>query len=550
MKTPILGLCSLATACQTLLPFREAVAQSPSPRPKLVVLIVIDQLRYDYLQRFRPYFGKGGFNLLLQRGANFAQARYQHGATLTCPGHALILTGSHADVNGIIGNTWYDTSAGREVACAEDTSVALIGTSADGRSPRNLIGTTVGDELKLATTGRSRVITVAGKDRSAIMLGGQLADGVYWIRDTLVVSSTYYMKELPGWVRRFNASGAISAYSGKVWDRLLPEAAYAWVGPDHVAAEEDVGGMGRTFPHSLGHFSSSPERFIAAFEASPGQNEIVVDLTMRAVVEERLGQDDNPDILAVSFSANDLAGHGYGPHSHEVMDMTVRTDRMLERFFGFLANHVGLQSVIIVLTSDHGTPPLPEIVQRLNPRVAAARFDYSAVPAAIERALTSRFGAAPRPGWVGYHSWPLAYLNLRALREKQVSVEQAERVAKAAVEGLTGVYQVLTATELRGQRDNGVKSGAALSFFPGRSGNIYYELRPYWVPDRDQVGTTHGSPWMYDTRVPLLWFGASIKPGVHLQPASIADIAPTLAFLLGIEEPAGSQGRVLSQIFR
>jgi predicted AlkP superfamily pyrophosphatase or phosphodiesterase len=526
-----------------------AVAQAPAPLPKLVVVIVIDQFRPDYLHRFRPHFGKGGFNLLLRGGASFAEARYQHGATWTCAGHAVVLTGSHTDVHGIIGNTWYDRNAGREVGCAEDTTVTLLGMATGGRSPRNLIGSTVGDELKLATTGRSRVIAVAGKDRSAIMLGGHLADGAYWLRDTLVASSTYYMQELPGWVRRFNASGAVAAYAGKVWDRLLPGAAYAGLGPDDVAAEEDIGGMGRTFPHRLGPLSSF-RSFIAGFEASPYQNEVVVDLAMRAVTEERLGQDDNPDLLAISFSANDIAGHAYGPDSHEVMDITIRTDRLLERFFGFLAKNVGLPNVLLVLTTDHGTPPFPEVVQKLNLRASAGRFDPSVVPAAVEAALTSRFGAAPKPGWVAYHSWPLLYLNLRGLQEKQVSVEEAERVASAALEGIAGVYQALTATELREQRSNGVKSGAALSYFPARSGNIYYELRPYWIPDRDRVGTTHGSPWNYDTQVPLLWFGASIKPGVQRGAVSIADVAPTLSALLGIVEPAGSQGRVLGEMLR
>lgn len=527
-----------------------AVAQAPAPRPKLVVAIVVDQLRPDYLHRFRRHFGKSGFNLFLRGGTSFAEARYQHGATWTCSGHAVVLSGSHPSVNGIIGNSWYDTTARREVGCAEDTSVTLTGMSIGGRSPRNLIGSTVGDELKLASAGRSRVIAVGGKDRSAIMLGGHLADGAYWLLDTLVASSTYYMKELPDWVRRFNATGAVTKYSGKTWDRLLPQAAYASLGPDDVAAEEDIGGMGRTFPHRLPSVSSSRQGFLAAFAATPFQNEVVIDLAMRAVIEERLGQDDIPDLLAVGLSANDIAGHAYGPDSHEVMDITIHTDRILERFTNFLATRVGLQNVVVVLTADHGTPPLPEVVQQLNSRASAGRFDPSVVPVAIEAALRSKFGAAPMPGWVAYHSWPLVYLNARALQEKQVSIAEAERVAKSAVEGVAGVHQAVTATELGEQRNNGVKSGAALSFFPGRSGNIYYELLPYWIPDRDSVGTTHGSPWNYDTQVPLLWFGAAIKPGVRYGPASIADIPATLAVLLRIPEPAGSQGRVLSEMLR
>src|SRR4051812_16206986 len=228
-----------------------ALAQPPAPRPRLVVVIVIDQFRPDYLRRFRPYFGNSGFNLFLRRGANFTQAAYQHAVTLTCPGHAVILTGTHANRNGIVANQWYDEASGRPEYCAADSSATLIGFSAAGRSPRNLIDSTVGDELKRSSGGRSRVITMAGKDRSAIMLGGHLADGAYWMEDSLFVTSTYYMKELPVWVRRFNASGRISAYAGKRWDHLLPRAAYSIAGPDDVAAEQNVAGMGRTFPHPL-----------------------------------------------------------------------------------------------------------------------------------------------------------------------------------------------------------------------------------------------------------------------------------------------------------
>jgi predicted AlkP superfamily pyrophosphatase or phosphodiesterase len=528
--------------------FGGSVPETPAPPPKLVVVIVIDQFRADYLDRFKRFFGRDGLNLFLDRGANFREARFQHAVTWTCSGHAVILTGTHTNVNGIVGNTWYDPRLAREVACAEDTSVTLLGASGAGRSPQKLIGSTVGDELKLATNGRSRVITLAGKDRSAIMLGGHLADAALWLRDTLVASSTYYMKELPDWVRQFNRSGAISSYSEKTWNRLLPPGSYRWLGPDDVASEEDVGGMGRTFPHRLAAVSS--KSFAPGFEASPFQNEVLVELAMRAVTAERLGQDDAPDILGISFSANDLAGHAYGPDSHEMMDITIRTDRILGRFFSFLATQVGLQNVVMVLTSDHGTPPLPEVVDRLNPRSGAGRFHPSPISPAVDSALTSRFGAAPEPGWVAYHSWPLVYLNPRALREKRVSVEEAERVAKAAVEAVPGVYQAFTATELRDQRSIGAGSGAVLSFFPARSGNIYYELGPYIVQGSDSVGTTHGSPWSYDTRVPLVWFGLGIKPGGYRGTVSVADIAPTLSAILGITEPAGSQGRVLGEILR
>ena len=533
-----LGLLVLA-----LLP-TNALAQESVPRPRLVVVIAIDQFRPDYLLRFRPYFARGGFNLLLRRGANFRQAEYQHAATLTCPGHAVILTGTHANVNGIISNQWYDAKSGRQEYCAADSTVTLLGSSKPGRSPRNLLAPTIGDLLKRSNDGRSRVVTVAGKDRSAIMLGGQLADGAYWMEDSLFVSSTHYMQELPPWVRQFNAAGRVRSYVGRAWNRFLPRSAYAGMGLDDVPAEENVAGMGRIFPHPLG---DSIPRFLDAFPSSPFQNSVLIEFVMQAVVHERLGEDDDPDLLGVSFSANDLIGHAFGPLSHEILDVTVRTDRLLERLFTFLDQRVGLNRTLIVLTADHGVAPLPETVEA---SAGAARLDPRTVAAAAQSGLQARFGAAPSPGWVLYTSSPWLYLNLNAVRQKGVSLEAAEGTARNALLGVRGVHQAFTATELRRQQETGAASGAVFSFNPERSGNIYFELKPFVIPSQDPTGTTHGSPWSYDARVPLLWLGARVRPGAYSAAVSVADIAPTLAAILGIPGPAGSQGRVLDEMLR
>ena len=522
----------------------RALAQEPVAKPKLVVVLVIDQFRPDYLQRFRPYFGRGGFNLLLRRGANFRQAEYQHAATLTCPGHAVILTGSHANLNGIIANQWFDQKSGRQEYCTADSSATLIGSLAPGRSPRNLLASTIGDQLKEATGGRGKVISVAGKDRAAIMLGGHRADAAYWMEDSLFVSSTYYMQGLPRWVEEFNASGRVRSYAGKFWSRLLSRSAYATLGPDDVAAEENVAGMGRIFPHRL---SDSTARFLGAFKSSPFQNEVLIEFAMRAVGTEKLGEDDDPDLLGVSLSANDLIGHAFGPASHEVMDVTVRTDRLLERFFAFLDQRIGLGHTLVVLTADHGVAPLPETVE---PNRGGARLNPAGIADAAESALKAQFGAGPAPGWVLYTSTPWLYLNIKALRQRGIALGEAERTARAAVRGVRGVHQALTATELRQQQASGTASSAAFSFHPERSGHVYFELKPFVIPAREPVGTTHGSPWSYDTRVPLLWMGAAVRRGAYAGPVSIADIAPTLAAILGIATPAGSQGRVLAEMLR
>jgi type I phosphodiesterase/nucleotide pyrophosphatase len=535
----------LITLCLTL------TSSAPTRRgshPRLALVIVVDQFRPDLLTRFRRYFGKSGLNLFLQRGAAFTNAAYEHAITFTGPGHATVLTGSYADQNGIVTNDWYDAASNREENCAADSSVRLIGVKGEGRSPRLLLDSTVGDVMKHATGGRGRVITVAGKDRSAIMLGGHLADAAYWLEDTLIVTSSYYERELPDWVRRFNASGLASSYLGKPWDRILPVEAYAAVGDDDVAAERDIAGT-RTFPHRPIP-DTSGRSFLEAFSSSPFHNEVLARFAMRAIVEENLGQDNDPDLLGIGFSANDLIGHESGPDSHEVMDVTVRTDRLLQQLFDFVDRRIGLKNVVVVLTADHGVAPLPELMRKRGPGSGASRFDPAKVAPAAEAALVARYGPSAGSEWVVHHDFPFLYLNVRALAARRVPLDQAEQTAKGAVEKLPGVYQALTATELADQRAKGTHSGAELSFYPGRSGNIFYQLKPYVVPGRDSRGTTHGSAWPYDTHVPLLWFGGGIVPGIYESPAAVADIAPTLSTLLGIDRPSGSRGRVLREMLR
>lgn len=522
---------------------QAALRSAPRVRPRLVVVIAVDQFRTDYLERFRAFFGPGGFNRFLEHGASFPQARYQHGTTSTCPGHAVILSGSYADVNGIVANGWFDARTGRPVYCAEDPAASQVGSAGPGRSPRNLFGVTLGDVLKTATAGRSRIVTVSGKDRSAVMLGGHLADAAYWLADTLFVTSTYYRPDLPAWVREFNASRAIGAYVGRVWDRVLPAAAYGIMGPDDEPAERDEARLGRTFPHPLAGLD--------AFNDSPFLNDVIADFAIRAIEGESLGRDSVPDVLGIGLSASDHVGHVYGPDSHEVMDATVRLDRTLERLFDALDRAVGLANVVVVLTADHGVSPMPEVVRRGRAGVSGARrLDPTVLDTAARRALVARYGRIPAPGWVVYHSPPLMYLNVAALTALNVPLEDAERVAQAAVRAVPGVHEVLTASELTRQRAAGVETAAVRSFHPSRSGNLYYILEPYWVADAGSTGADHGSPWRYDQEVPMLWFGRGIIPGAHQGPADIADIAPTLSALLGVAPPGGAEGQVLPGLLR
>ena len=523
-----------------------ALAPSPESPPRLVIVIAVDQLRADYMDRFRGHFGAGGFNLLLDRGARFARARYEHSTTSTCPGHAVILTGSYGNVNGIIGNDWYDATRGAEEYCAADRTVQLIGSSGEGRSPKNLIGATVGDVLKVQTGGQSRVVTVSAKDRSAIMLGGHLADAAYWMEDTLFVTSTYYTEALPDWARDFNRSGAVTAYRGRQWERLLPVGAYGMVGPDDVAAEEDDAGR-RTFPYQIGGRSTTHAQFLDAFDQSPFGNEVVADFAMRMMTAEQLGRDSVTDVLGVSFSANDRVGHAYGPDSHEVMDVTVRLDRVLERLFAFVDREVGLENVLVVLTSDHGVAPMPEVVTAGNAKAGARRIHPGSVEAAVVTALDTRFGAAGA-AWIAWHDQPDLHLNTTLVAERGVDLAEAERVARDAVAAVPGIHLALTGTERAAQRRAGARTGDAYSYHPGRSGHVYYHAAPYYYVDDDVTGADHGSRWGYDQQVPILWFGSRVTPGTYYTDAAVADIAPTISAMVGVLAPGASQGRVLAEM--
>jgi len=517
--------------------------------PRLTVVIVVDQLRPDYLTRFRPYFGEGGFRRFLEGGSYFPSARYQHAVTATCPGHATVMTGAYARTNGIIANTWWNLAEGREEYCSRDDSTPLLGISGEGRSPRNLIGSTVGDELKMATNGAARVLSISGKDRAAIMLGGHMADAAYFMEDTLVVSSSYYQPQLPEWVNRFNASSPVTAYFGREWDRILPAEAYAGLGPDDAPGERIKPGMDRAFPHLIDGGADQPDAdFVEAFEYSPFQNELVLAFAKELIRSERLGQDGVPDVLGIGFSANDRIGHAFGPHSHEVMDVTVRTDRLLADLFDFLEAEVGLDRVVVVLTSDHGVAPLPEALPEKTHSLGA-RLAPETVLAAAEAALIENFGSAPHGTWVAWQDGPYVYLDERSFEAAGIPIVAAETVVADALLSVPGISMTWTRTTLEDGAIGGSDSAVQLSFHHDRSGHVMYVTDPGVVEQGESDGTTHGSPWGYDQQVPVLWFGSGIAAGVHHGAAYVSDIAPTLSALLQVPIPSGSQGRVLAEIF-
>ncbi len=523
--------------------------------PKLIVVIDIDQFRYDYLPRFRQYFGVGGFNYLLENGANFTNASYKHGTTTTGPGHATMLSGTYPNTNGIISNDWYDREKRARVYCVEDKTVSLLGSGGEGRSPRNFTGSTLGDELRLKNGYRSKVISLSNKDRAAILMGGKNPTSVFWMMDSVFVTSTYYMKKLPDWVQSFNRSGLVKSYFGKVWAKKLSESAYGFLDEDNARYEKDDNGMGRTFPHRImGNDSTKiTSSYYGAFWSSPFSAQVLAELAKQAIDVERLGQRSIPDMLCLSFSAMDAVGHAYGPHSHEVMDMALQMDGILADFFSYIDKKIGLRNCVFVLTADHGVAPIPEYLLAQNPNTDAGRIPVRTIESFCSRVLKAKFGE-PENGrkWIEAIVSNNIYLDRRTLSQPGFpSVEVAAKALAETLLTLNPIAAAYTSSELgSGVATNPIENKMQRSFSKLRSGDVVYALKPYWTEGDSPYGASHGEPYDYDAHVPLIIVGETVNKGTYAVEASPVDIAPTLSALLGIEFPAGREGRVLIEAFR
>ena len=526
-----------------LLLFPVAKAKGPVEyprRPKLVLIIVIDQLRYDYLVRFRPMFVEGGFNLLLNGGAIFADCRYDYATTITAPGHATLLTGAYPNVHGIIGNEWYDRSLHRPVYCIEDLTTKLVGEpdragATPGFSPHYLVGSTLGDELRAATDFRSKVVAIADKDRAAVLMGGHSPSAVYWYNPDLdrFVTSDYYLPTLPTWVAEFNANSPAKPYCGRDWK-----------------ASAEIAGTGGSifseFRAEPGESCPDP-KFLVWLQHTPYMNEIELAFAQQAVRNEHLGQGADTDLLAISLNVNDSVGHTYGPYSPQVADTTLRTDRYLAAFFAELDKLVGLDNIWIALSADHGVAPNPEFIQ--GHKWGSGTTQLASIRSAVEKAMAAAFG----PGqWIEAMDGPYIYLDYDALRKQRIQVPQAEDVAATAAASAPGVMAVFTRTQLlSGSLPlSPLARAASNSFNPKSGGDVFVVLDPYAVPVSGLKSTTHGSTWTYDSQVPLVLWGGAFKPGVYFSACQPIDLAATLAATLGLTQPSGSQGRPLVPAIR
>ena len=543
-----------------------SVAQSQQrTRPRLVLLIAVDQFRYDYLERFGDLFVANGLKRLLRDGASWTQSNYDHMPTYTAPGHATMMTGAYPAESGIVGNEWLDRASGKRITSVSDESVKLLGGGPNdtASSPSRLMSSTVGDELRLVTNDRAKVIGISVKDRSAILPAGRHANAAYWFNTTTgnMVSSTYYFKELPAWVDTFNAGRPADKYFGAKWERLLPESEYLKrAGPDSTPWETVTSaGDTNAFPHTITGGATGPgNTFYWALDYSPFLNEILDSFAQQAIVNEKLGQDDDTDVLTVSFSANDYVGHRYGPYSQEAMDAALRVDREIAKLLDFVDARVGLSNTLVAFTADHGVSPIPEQAAALG--LGGGRIQAADLFAAIEKALSARY--KPQSDYLlrfkeanTMREWMInnnLYFNYDALRRDAVNVDEFSQIVCGAAITVPGIARCFTRNQLmRGATSvtDPIERRALHGFYPARSGDAVLVIEPYKYL-AETITATHGSPYSYDTHVPTIIMGPGVTPGRYLEPASPTDIAPTLSALLRITPPSSSVGRVLVEALR
>lgn len=523
---------------------REDAPEAFGDSPRLVVGIVVDQMRFDYLSRFWNHYEEGGFKRLVGEGFLARNHHFNYLPTKTAPGHASIYTGTTPAIHGILGNEWYDREAGKEIYCVDDESVMAVGTqgSIGRKSPHRLLVTTLTDQLELHTQRRSKVVSISLKDRGSVLPAGHLADAAYWFENETGnwVSSSFYMERLPAWVDAFNQSGAKDRYRGK-WEPLKPLSEYVESGPDNSAYEDTFKGEeSPVFPHDLEALWARNDAY-KMIRYSPFGNSLTVDFVLEALKEEDLGADSITDFLCVSFSSTDHIGHDYGINSKEVQDTYVRLDRDLERLLRGLDRRLGKGSYTVFLTADHGAGDAMGHLQEI--KAPGGYFKFEDIERELKEYLSYKYGVG---NLIEYEINNQIYLNQELIRNLEMAPELIRDDLAERLLTIPGIEAAYTVSEMR----SGFfpEAGGLMhrrGFNPKRSGDILYVVGS---GHSDYLtGASHFTPYTYDTHVPLIFFGKGIRPGSVNRRTEVTDIAPTIASLLGIAFPSGATGNPIPE---
>jgi len=514
-------------------------------KPKLVVGIVVDQMRYDYLTRFESKFSTDGFMRLIKDGFNCKNHHFNYVPTYTGPGHASIFTGTSPMNHGIISNYWYDKFTNETVYCASDTSVVAVGvaTEKERMSPRRLKTTTVADQLRLHTQNRSKVIGISLKDRGAILPAGHTANAAYWFRgkdDGKFITSTYYSNELPKWVNDFNVNTL--SYL-KIWNTVLPINEYSESGNDNTVFEEPfIGKALATFPYDLKELSTKNGGY-DILKATPYGNEMTTDFAISAIKNEQLGTRDVTDFLTLSYSSTDYVGHQFGVNSVEVEDTYLRLDKDLEKLFQYLDKQVGEGKYTVFLTADHGAVNVPSYLK--SQHIPAGYFNKKEFAASVNKVLIEKFKFK---GLVKNISNNQIFLDRALIQRNGLNLSEIQEYLTQEIVLYTHIDKAYSAKTLTTtQFTSGVGALVQNGFHQKHSGDVVFVLEPA-VISYPEKGSTHGSSFSYDTHVPLLFYGTGIKKGASLTKTEVIDIAPTISALLGISFPNGCTGKPLEMV--
>ena len=534
--------------------------------PKLVLQITVDQLRGDLPTRYYDRLGDGGFRYLWENGVVYRNAHHAHANTETIVGHATLATGAHPSVHGMVGNLWFDRETGFTTYNVEDAAYPLLTKGADvdkdteidptqraarseGRSPAAILVTTFSDELRSSTDGAAKVVGVSVKDRGAISMAGH-SGTAYWFSKAggEFVTSSYYLDEYPERVSAFNDVGPAQAYANTSWSLLHDQDSYLFGDSDDREWETDVAGFGRTFPHAFGD-GTSPY-FTTWLTLSPAGDRMVLDFAKEALVNEQLGADGVTDYLSVSFSSTDYVGHVFGPSSLEAEDNILQLDRTLAELFAHVDEHVGLENTLIVLSADHGGPDTPGYLNALGIPAGYVEPDSWDKDAAITR-IKERFRI--KGELIATYSHPYLYFSSEVKNNSKIDQQALEAAVVEELMKFPGVSLAVSSTALRSGNvaDTPLMRAVKHNFHPKRSGDVFIVFEPNWFINDFEgliVASTHGSPWNYDTYVPIVFAGAGLAPAVIDRRVHTVDIAATLAAYLGIKPPSGAVGDPLAEV--
>lgn len=517
-----------------------SITASAQKKPALVVGIVVDQMRYEYLNKFYDRYSDKGFKRLMNEGMNCKDNHYNYAPTVTAAGHASVYTGTVPAVHGIVGNDWIEVANGKRMYCTDDSTVQTVGSKSKAgiMSPKNLWTSTITDQLKMAQNYKSKTIAIALKDRGSILPGGHTADAAYWYdsAEGYWITSSFYAKELPTWVQKFNLEGRPQKYISQGWNTLYPISTYTRSAEDDSPFESKLSGEKTpTFPHDLKGGNA-----LEVFRTTPYGNSLTKDFALKAIDEEKLGKNGTTDFLAISFSSTDYVGHSFGPQSIELEDTYLRLDQDIADILTYLDAKLGKNQYLVFLTADHAVAEIPSYIR--SKRLPGGSFDNAKAISDAKTALKNEFGDVDI--MAGNDNYQI-YLNHKNLARLNISKQAVKAVLEKSFKNQPGF------SELIDMRDAATSPIPALhremiinGYNQARSGDFMYLLKPQWFSGY-KTGTSHSTLYAYDTHVPLLFFGWNVKPKEINQRTHISDISSTLANWLKINEPSGSIGKVI-----